>query len=138
MPSEGGSPIQITTGGGLEPFESPDGRLLFYAKGWGPQGIWSVPVGGGKETCVIERSPPSFWAVADQGIYFLDFTAARDGAVPLMLFRFKTAGISKVAAIAKVEYTGDPSFSVTRDGRWAAWAQSDRNESTLMLIENLP
>jgi Tol biopolymer transport system component/predicted Ser/Thr protein kinase len=32
MPAEGGSPVQVTKGGGLHGHESPDGRLLYYAK----------------------------------------------------------------------------------------------------------
>ena len=64
------------------------------------------------------------------------FSAARNRSVPLMLFSFESQRAFQVAAIEKVEATSDPSFTVSRDGRWVAWAQFDRFESNLMMIED--
>lgn len=134
MPSEGGSAVQITKGGASDAFEAPDGKLLYYSKYWLEPGVWSVPVDGGEETSVIASAFPNLWGIADRGIYFLDLAAAQSGLVPLMLYRFDTRRISQVAALEKVQSTANPSFSVTRDGRWVVWARYDRNESNLMLI----
>jgi Tol biopolymer transport system component/serine/threonine protein kinase len=134
MPSEGGSAVQITKGGASDAFEAPDGKLLYYSKYWLEPGVWSVPVDGGEETSVIASAFPNLWGIADRGIYFLDLAAAQNGLVPLMLYRFDTRRISQVAALEKVQSTSNPSFSVTRDGRWVVWARYDRSESNLMLI----
>ena len=45
MPSAGGTPEQITRGGGSEPVASWDGRHVYYAKPGPIQGIWEVPAG---------------------------------------------------------------------------------------------
>ena len=55
MPAEGGPPVQVTRTGGFEAFESPDGKLLYYTKGRQTPGLWSMPVGGGEETRVLEK-----------------------------------------------------------------------------------
>jgi hypothetical protein len=68
----------VTRGGGYESFESPDGKLLYYAKHSIP-GLWSVPVEGGAGTRVIDSARHFWWAVADTGIYFVD---SDDGQQP--------------------------------------------------------
>jgi tricorn protease-like protein len=138
MPAAGGDAVQITRNGGWEAFESPDERLLYYAnyQSLPEHGIWSVPVDGGSGKLIAEKAVPNFWGVADRGIYYLDFSAARNQSVPLMLFSVESQRAFQVAAIEKVEATSDPSFTISRDGRWVAWAQFDRFESNLMMIEN--
>jgi hypothetical protein len=138
MRANGGGAVQITRNGGWEAYESPDGTLLYYANRPGglEQGIWSVPVDGGVGQRIIEEAMANFWAVADQGIFYLDFAAASNEPVPLMLFRFGSGKSSRVAAIDKVQPGADPGLTVSRDGRWVAWAQFARFESNLMMIEN--
>ena len=136
-PSEGGAAVQVTQDGALDAAESPDGKLLYYSKRLAPFGIWSVPVTGGAGTCVIPKAPPNLWSVAGPGIYFLDLAAAQNGSVPLMLFRFDTARISQLATLQNARLApADPDLTVTLDGRWAAWAQTDRTESNLMMIDD--
>jgi hypothetical protein len=73
LPSAGGVPTQITREGGLTATESPDGASLYYAKdAASPTTIWRVPVGGGKETQVVEGlSYANNFVVADRGLYFV-------------------------------------------------------------------
>jgi hypothetical protein len=33
-------------------------------------------------------------------------------------------------------FAGNPDLGVTLDGRWVAWAQTDRTESNLMMIDD--
>ena len=136
-PSEGGAAVQVTQDGALDAAESPDGKLLYYSKGLSPFGIWSVPVTGGAGTCVIPKAPANLWTVSRHGIYFLDLAAARNGAVPLMLFRFDTARVSQLATLQNAQlFAGNPDLGVTLDGCWVAWAQTDRTESNLMMIDD--
>ncbi len=136
-PSEGGAAVQVTQDGALDAAESPDGKLLYYSKRLPAGGIWSVPVTGGAGTCVIPKAPRNLWAVARPGIYFLDLAVAQNGSVPLMLFRFDTARTSQLATLQNARLApADPGLGVTLDGRWVAWAQMDRAESNLMMIDD--
>jgi hypothetical protein len=74
MPAAGGEAIQVTQQGGFEAYESPNGELLYYTKGRGPGPIWQVSVAGGDETPVsdlINVGYWRYWAVANDGIYFV-------------------------------------------------------------------
>jgi hypothetical protein len=54
-----------------------------------------------------------------------------------MLFRFDTARVLQLATLQNARLAAnDPDLAVTLDGRWAAWAQVDRNESNLMMIDD--
>ncbi len=78
MPSTGGPAVQVTHHGGFAAFESPDGRFLYYAKGLTVPGLWRIPTNGGEEIEVIgslEAGYWGYWAVVENGIYYLDTTA---------------------------------------------------------------
>jgi hypothetical protein len=143
IPVAGGQPVQVTRNGGSEAFETPDGKTLYFTRMWGQQpGLLSVPVSGGTETTVIESVRMGYWAVAEKGIWFLDFSARLgQGPVPLKFYSFETHQLTQVGAIAVASGigdapSGDVSFSITRDGRRAIWRQTDMNLSDLMVIEN--
>ncbi len=135
---QAGAAVQLTQGGGIEPVESPDGELIYYVKGRVANGLWSVPVRGGEEVPVLEPVRNGNWAVADNGIFFVDFVTFRppDYPTPVRFFSFETRRVTQVAAVDKVVGTGNQMFSVTRDGRRIIWGQLDHSESDLMLIEN--
>ncbi len=74
VPSRGGEAIQVTTIGDVDiPRESPDGKWLYYSRGWPrPQSVWKMPVAGGESTRVLEAiAPMGAWTVGPDGIYFL-------------------------------------------------------------------
>lgn len=151
MPSQGGEPVQVTRNGGFEARESPDGTLLYfikegvadskardYEKGSRPGGLWQMPLVGGEEKLVLTAVAHSYWAVADKGIYFVDFTEAPSPASskPVRFFSFEGGKTSQVAVIQKEVLRNTPGLSVSRDGRWLSWAQVDHSGSDLMLAEN--
>lgn len=127
----GGPAQQLTWQGGREAYESPDGQFVYYTRGTNEPGIWRVPVTGGEETRVLEQGRQGAWAVQSQGIYFLRFIAKAHGAIEF--FSFSTGRNTPVAVFEKEETYG---FTVSADGRQLLWAQLDRNESDLMLLEN--
>jgi Tol biopolymer transport system component len=149
VPAEGGQAIQVTYDGGHESFESPDGKLLYY-EDYGLKGLRSIPTddsSGPREGAVLIGSVrPGFWAVAETGIYFVEFddrqAASRfifyyfDIREPIKFYDFKTKKFSQIGSIEKPVIRSTPSFSVTWDGRYFAWSQVDRMESDLMMIEN--
>jgi Tol biopolymer transport system component len=136
MPAEGGSAVQITQNGGFAAFESPDGQFVYYAKFTEP-GIWRVLVEGGEETLVLDLLQPGlwgYWAVVDEGIYFLNAEAESRPAIEF--YRFATRRVTPIAALEKEPVLGDPGLAVSPDGRWLLYAQRDQEASDIMLVEN--
>lgn len=134
MPAAGGTPIQITKGGGIEGWEAPDGKLLYYARSFTEPGLWAVPVSGGEEKPVLDAVWPREWAMADAGIYFIDFITSKPPV--LRFFDFSTRKVKEIMVMNKVVLERSQDLTVTRDGRRVAWEQADRNEADLVQIEN--
>jgi hypothetical protein len=90
--------------------------------------IYDVTSEGGKENPVIDSNRSGHWAVAEKGIYFLEFRAAlgdeskESSLVPkamptlLKLFCFAAGKISQVGTIENITLSGLASFSVSREG----------------------
>ncbi len=155
IPAEGGEEIQVTTDGGHESFESPDGKFLYY-EDYGVKGLRSVATADSpavrEGTVVLSTVRPGYWAVAEKGIYFVeldDKSAAPQVAYyyfnvgtavsippPIKFYDFRTRKITQIGAIEKGVIRSYPGFSVTWDGRYMAWSQVDQGESDLMMIEN--
>jgi Tol biopolymer transport system component/DNA-binding winged helix-turn-helix (wHTH) protein len=141
IPSGGGSAVQVTRNGGVVALESSDGRFLYYSKGptsTGP-GFWKVPVEGGEEVPVLrlEKEPlPGYWAVTNQGIYFVDDHSEKSALlVPTLKFMsFDTGQIRGVMRLEKPPLSG-AGLSVSPDGRWLLY-QDDDQPSDIMLVEN--
>jgi eukaryotic-like serine/threonine-protein kinase len=135
-PAQGGTAVQVTkTGGGEEAFESLDTKFVYFAKDRAP-GIWRVPVAGGEETQVLDRSGHNLWALTGQGICFFDLTGST--APALRFYNFATGKVTLLREFStdtRVD-TADDSLAVSPDGRWILYTQSDQTGSTLMLVEN--
>jgi hypothetical protein len=134
--SEGGTAVQLTKGGGWNPFESADGRLLYYAKQFVDAEIWRMPTGGGEEGPLpgmphVEYS--AWWVPTAAGIYFI-----AQGPVPQVRFYdFATRAVKEIADLpgAPAPYVGG--ISVSRDGRYVIYSQIDETASDLMLVDGL-
>lgn len=123
----------MTQHGGLAPFESPDGKYVYYAKGLVNPSLWCVPVEGGEESLVLDRVGSwAVWAVVDDGIYFEDGDG-QSGEV-IEFFSFATRRVTKVAAIAKPSGLG---LAVSPDERWLVCLQNEEGSSKVMLGEQL-
>jgi Tol biopolymer transport system component len=153
MPAKGGEAIQLTTDGGHESFESPDGKLLYYVYF---EGLRSIPIetySGPKEgSPLLEAVRPGFWAVTEKGIYFVEFGdrdadsqdvfgVLDDLRVPsvsskIKFYDFRTRNITQIGTIEKDVRRADCGFCASWDGRTMAWSQIDQRESDLMMIEN--
>ena len=134
----GAAPVQVTRSSGFEAFESPDGRLLYFTKGRTQPGLWSIPVDGGAESPVVESVHSSFWGVANEGIFFVDYNpdTPRTAHKPVRFFSFEKRQIRDVASIDQEISNSSPAFSVTRDGRSMLWTQIDQRGAQLILVEN--
>jgi Tol biopolymer transport system component len=135
MSPDGTEPVQVTQRGAFQPFESPDGRFLYFARAPG-NSVWRVPVEGGEETAVRVAPNTAVWAVGEDGLYFVEYREAT--AVPSKWFlRVLRTGATEPIDVMEVPPPfGATSLDIAPDGRWFAYAQSDRVESDLMLLED--
>jgi Tol biopolymer transport system component len=132
VPLKGGPPERVTKNGGVFGAESVDGRFLYYSK-FDEHGIWQVPLRGGEEKRVLDRAGEHAWynwALARNGIYFLDYH--ENGAV-VEFFDFETAKTTTILTSNRRPSVG---LTVSADGRSILYAESELEESSIMLVKN--
>ena len=136
VPVEGGDPVQVTKQGGIEPFESPDGKFVYYCKGISTPGLWRVPVEGGEETPVFNlKAGWGNWALVNDGIYFIDWVAKPDAPweFAIEFFSFATPQVM----YAELGKLGMPrGFAASPDHRWILYTQVAPGDNDIMLVEN--
>jgi len=139
----GGPPVKVTRNGGAFAAESADGRTLYYSKYSAP-GIWKMPLEGGEESRVLDqpyREPtiPSGagwlawwdWAVARDGIYFLNF--ATKPYATLEFFEFATQKTFPIWTLPKPPGFG---LSISADEKSILYVQNEIGISNIMLVKN--
>jgi dipeptidyl aminopeptidase/acylaminoacyl peptidase len=138
MPSEGGEPTQVTHEGGMMPFESVDGKVIYYWKQTRDivTEVWKVPVSGGVETRVDGIVDAFQFAVAGKGIYFAQvdpriYAGSRGNCLKFFSFARGTA-----EKVFDIKYNLDNGLSVSPDGRYALLTLVDPTVCDLMLVEN--
>ena len=100
-------------------------------------GIWRIPVGGGKETPVLDHRGAGYWrswAVTEQGIYFA--TAETANRPILEFFNFATRQVTPVTTLDKPISSRVWGLSVSPDRQWILYTQIDHQNSDIMLMEN--
>ncbi|MGH9844328.1 MAG: TolB family protein [Blastocatellia bacterium] len=134
-PAEGGQAVQVTQQGGREAFESPAGKFVYYTKGaGGANSLWQTPVAGGEEVQVLDQVQSGYWAVLEQGIYFINLNAAPQPTIEF--FSFATARTTRIAVVEKRIPFAPPGIAVSPDGRWILLVLDEQSESDIMLMEN--
>jgi Tol biopolymer transport system component/DNA-binding winged helix-turn-helix (wHTH) protein len=135
MPSTGGPAVQVTRHGGFAAFESPDGRFLYYAKGLTVPGLWRVPTNGGEEIELISSLEPGYWgywAVVENGIYYLDSTA-KPG---INFYDIATHRITRVFDLENRPVRQAPGLAVSPDKKTILYTQLDMLNRDIVLVEN--
>jgi eukaryotic-like serine/threonine-protein kinase len=130
---QGGSPIQVTTNGGVYGVESADRRFLYYSK-WEVPGIWKMPLPGGEETRILDEPAGDDWynwTLGRNGIYLLDRRAQPKEAIEY--FELATG---KRTAILLPDRRVDFGVEVSTDERSIVYAQNDLYQSSLILMKN--
>jgi len=135
IPATGGDAEQITFKGGYSCFESMEGEFLFFTRKK-LSGLWSKPVGGGPASRIIEQEfLYMHWAVAETGIYFVNF---RNGGqlreYHLYYYEFRSGRI--ISIVSETSLLGPGWIDVSRDESWIACARETFPESELILVEN--
>jgi Tol biopolymer transport system component len=129
----GGQPMQVAQKADV-PQESPDGKYIYFQRGWpNPMSLWRTGVDGGEPAKILESVHSSGkWTVTEKGIYF--FRAPDDkGQSELCLYEFGTGRTKTITYITNgIEYA----VSATPDGNVIAYSQVDVANTDLMLVEN--
>jgi len=134
MPSTGGLAVQVTRHGGFAAFESPDGKSLYYAKGLTVPGLWCIPTNGGEEVEVIsslEAGYWGYWAVIENGIYYLDTTAKPR----IVFFDFTTHRSTRVFDVDR-PIRALQALAVSPDKRTILYTAMDAIRNEIILVEN--
>lgn len=146
--ASGGPPAQVTRDGGHIPFESPDGNVLFFAKGPPSHGIWRKRLPDGEETPVL----PGFlgarggaWQVSSKGICFID-TASGAGAPVLRMLPHGAATAQVLSTFHGVDYPARfpggiisvHPMSVSPDNKFVLLTRLDQRHGNIMISEVSP
>jgi eukaryotic-like serine/threonine-protein kinase len=135
MPATGGPAVQVTRQGGFAAFEAPDGRSLYYSRDDRP-GLWQVSVTGGAEERVLEMPQCwGYWALARQGVFFLD--SAAKPSPEIRLLRYGARNSVHVWWMASGPACGESGLTATPDGSSLVYLQADR-DSDLVLLDVEP
>jgi Tol biopolymer transport system component/DNA-binding winged helix-turn-helix (wHTH) protein len=128
-----GRELQITSHGGFDPFESQDGRTIYFSR-FDQAGIWKVSASGGAESLVIADKPQigywGHWAVTQAGIYLLNADAEPKPRIEF--YDFATRRASSVFSVDKNLARLQPSLSATADGRTVYYTQYDEQRMIKM------
>jgi Tol biopolymer transport system component len=73
VPTEGGSPVQVTHSGGFASRESPDGQSLYFTKTDSQDtSLWKLSLSSGEETQVLPSVHLYNFDPTEDGVYFLE------------------------------------------------------------------
>jgi serine/threonine protein kinase/Tol biopolymer transport system component len=126
---DGGEAVQVTSTGGYEAQESPDGNYLYYTK-FTPQGLnplLRMPVNGGEAVQVLPGV--GIFCVTSKGIYFMSPEPGRNA---IQFLHNESGKVSTLASPGKRLETG---LAVSLDDAYVVWSQVDRETVNLMLVE---
>ena len=138
--SNGGSATQVTYGGGFAPFESDDGKFIYYVKGFEVRGIWRIPVEGGDETRILDGPVSGFWgywALLPHGIVFA--TQEQNGRAHALVsyFNFISKQITDLGHLDSPAFRYVPNFAVSPDEKWIYYVKRKQGDtSDIMLVKN--
>jgi Tol biopolymer transport system component/DNA-binding winged helix-turn-helix (wHTH) protein len=133
VPSEGGSPVQVTRHGGHAALESIDGQWIFYAKNpMAEPEVWRIPVRGGEESPVPQVRPGTWasWQVTKHGILFVGPSLGHQAA--LSFYDFAHQRTTTLAVLKRTPFW----LGATTDGKLVAFDQPGQEQSQAMLVDN--
>jgi Tol biopolymer transport system component/DNA-binding winged helix-turn-helix (wHTH) protein len=127
-----GTPVQLTTRGGIAPIEAADGFVYYSRSMWSDE-VWKISSAGGEQTLVMKGKGLSCWCnltLGSKGIYFI--AEQRPGTRAFFFYDFASRKTSPLVAVGKL--AGNPSLSP--DGKSIIYAQIDVIDQTIMLVNN--
>lgn len=129
VPREGGTPRQLTSGGGTQPRPSADGRFVYFRRG----GLWRISTLGGAEQQVVPGPAGSF-AVGARGIYF--DRGSGDYVAPEVYFHDFAGG--RTSLLARFQGCKSAGLALSSNGRSLLVPLTDRQSSELIIAHGRP
>jgi Tol biopolymer transport system component len=133
-PAAGGTEEQVTHAGGLDAFESWDGRILYHRKP-SDSALFARPTAGGEERTILRCVDGSNHAVGPRGVYYIQCQAADSRSPSRQILRHLEAATGKDYALATLEASSIWGLSVSPDERSVLYGRNQWN-SDLMMIDN--
>lgn len=133
MPAGGGRAVQITRSGGERPFESVDGRRIFFLP-MDESKIRSVPVEGSPVSDITGplHMYPTAIAVTSEGIYYEAPPHSGDQSY-IRFFNFATGTSKPIAVTSRPFRVG---LTVSPRGQYILFDQADDLDRDLMLLRD--
>lgn len=134
IPSAGGNAVLVSRTIGYNVQEEADGSL-YFAGAVVNADIHVIPKVGGEERSLSNMprvAYPTDWALADNGVYFLDRGGAR---ATISFFEFANGKV-RIAAGLQKQLGIWCGIAISRDQRWLVYSQIDEKVSDIMLAEN--
>jgi serine/threonine protein kinase len=124
---------QISHAGGTFPFDSFDGKTLYYKKGFADDPLIGRPVAGGDEREILPCVPIFGYATVRGGIYYHDCGSVDLGASPNRPLRFWDQGTarSRVVGVMPAEWIGG--LTASPDGRTVLYGHGTSTADLLMI-----
>lgn len=117
--------VQVTSGGGAEPLEDPDGRYLYYRNRVFTE-IWRKPAMGGIAVLAARTAPSSGWTVSRGGLYLTE----PDGEI----IRVEVTGTKRFSA-GRWSSPNSMGLAVSPDEMWLMCARRERAASDITVVE---
>jgi Tol biopolymer transport system component/DNA-binding winged helix-turn-helix (wHTH) protein len=132
--------VQVTRGGGVDPFESADGKYLYFARGYEKKGLWRKQLGDDnsrEEPVLTGLQHWGWWALAPRGVYFFDQSELLPKPnVQLNFLDLTSHRTSQLATLDKSLNSDTAAIALSPDNHSLIYTQTDRFGSDIMLIEN--
>jgi eukaryotic-like serine/threonine-protein kinase len=137
IPVAGGTEEQLTREGGFLPFESLDGRLLYYKRANGDAALLARPTSGGEERTIVPCVDGWAYAVTRDGAFHVDCATPGEPSAARRALRYWNAATGRESVVASLDF-GPPAYgglSASPDGKSVVYTSSSSG-ADLMMIEN--
>lgn len=134
MPALGGEAIQVTENGGQEPFQSHDGRQLFYIR---DDHIWIKELPAGKEKQLEALSSfrlDRYWTLNRTTLYLL--VPEKNGISRLISLDLKTQQIRTIHEVSGSRAPYVSGLSISADERRMAVSLIDKSFANIVAVRN--
>jgi Tol biopolymer transport system component/tRNA A-37 threonylcarbamoyl transferase component Bud32 len=138
LPLEGGPEEQVTQAGGFLPFESLDGRTLYYKRAEDDSPLLARPTAGGEERTIAPCVSSWGYAVGPLGVFHVDCGTAAAPAPARRALRHWDAATGRDREIASLDVKPEASIagiSASPDGTNLLYSLGSVR-TDLMMIEN--